>query len=297
MKIREADQWLRQQLHTIYEQGEAAIIADWVMEHLTGCTRSQRAVLEESLNIHQLHHLTEIFQRLQQHEPIQYILNEAHFYGMKLFVNNSVLIPRPETEELIEWIIEEVRAAGKDVFHRGTTEADETKKLKILDVGTGSGCIALALKKAMPKAEVWGCDVSEEALNVARRNGSALNIRVDFQGMNFLNVAERKLLPTVDIVVSNPPYVPQKDKATMQPNVVQHEPHVALFVPDDDALVFYKALAQFGKERLYENGNIYCEIHEDLGKEVIDLFKREGYKNAELRKDRQGKDRMVRVTI
>ncbi|MBD0279612.1 MAG: peptide chain release factor N(5)-glutamine methyltransferase, partial [Flavisolibacter sp.] len=253
-------------------------------------------VLEESLTIHQLHHLTEIFQRLQQHEPIQYILNEAHFYGMKLFVNNSVLIPRPETEELIEWIIEEVRAAGKDVFHRGVTEADETKKLKILDVGTGSGCIALALKKAMPKAEVWGCDVSEEALNIARRNGSALNIRVDFQGMNFLNVAERKLLPTVDIVVSNPPYVPQKDKATMQPNVVQHEPHVALFVPDDDALVFYKALAQFGKERLYENGYIYCEIHEDLGKEVIDLFKREGYKNAELRKDRQGKDRMVRVT-
>ncbi|MBD0369157.1 MAG: peptide chain release factor N(5)-glutamine methyltransferase, partial [Flavisolibacter sp.] len=295
-KIREAEQWLRQQLLSIYEQSEAAIIADWVMEHLTGCTRSQRAVLEESLTIHQLHHLTEIFQRLQQHEPIQYILNEAHFYGMKLFVNNSVLIPRPETEELIEWIIEEARAAGKDVFHRGVTEADETKKLKILDVGTGSGCIALALKKAMPKAEVWGCDVSEEALNVARRNGSALNIRVDFQGMNFLNVAERKLLPTVDTVVSNPPYVPQKDKATMQPNVVQHEPHVALFVPDDDALVFYKALAQFGKERLYENGNIYCEIHEDLGKEVIDLFKREGYKNAELRKDRQGKDRMVRVT-
>jgi release factor glutamine methyltransferase len=174
-------------------------------------------------------------------------------------------------------------------------EADQTTQLKILDVGTGSGCIALALKKAMPKAEVWGCDVSEEALNVARRNGSSLDIRVDFQGLNFLDKAQQKLLPTVDIIVSNPPYVPLKDKAEMQPNVVEYEPHTALFVPDNDPLIFYRAISQFGKKRLYENGAIYLELHEELGNAVVSLFKENGYTYAELKKDMQGKNRMVKV--
>ena len=174
-------------------------------------------------------------------------------------------------------------------------KADKTTQLKILDVGTGSGCIALALKKTMPLAEVWGCDVSEEALNVARRNGSALDIRVDFQGLNFLDFAQQKHLPTVDIAVSNPPYIPFREKDGMEPNVVAHEPHTALFVPDNDALVFYKALAQFGKHRLYKNGRIYAEIHEDLGKAVVALFWQEGFTDVELRKDLQGKDRMVRI--
>lgn len=149
----------------------------------------------------------------------------------------------------------------------------------------------------MPKAEVWGCDVSEKALNVARRNGSALDIRVDFQGMNFLDEAQQKQLPLVDIVVSNPPYIPFYNKEHMNPNVVNHEPHTALFVPNDDALLFYKALAQFGKQRLYKNGSIYVEIHEDLGHDVVTLFEKEGYVNVELKKDMQGKDRMVKTSI
>ena len=147
----------------------------------------------------------------------------------------------------------------------------------------------------MPKAEVWGCDISEEALNVARRNGSALNIRVDFQGLNFLDEAQQKLLPTVNIIVSNPPYIPLKDKEQMNANVVDHEPHTALFVPDNDALIFYKALAQFGKKRLYENGSIYMEIHEELANDVLNLFKENGYSNVELKKDMQGKDRMIKA--
>jgi release factor glutamine methyltransferase len=222
-------------------------------------------------------------------------MNKTWFYGMELYVDKNVLIPRPETEELVQWIVDDVKASGKNVFVRKSMEADETKQLKILDVGTGSGCIALALKKIMPKAEVWGCDLSEEALNVARRNGSSLDIRVDFQGVNFLDEAQQKLLPTVDIIVSNPPYVPLKDKDQMHANVVDHEPHTALFVPDDDALIFYKALAQFGKKRLYENGSIYMEIHEGLGQDVVNLFKESGYSNVELKKDMQGKDRMIRV--
>ncbi|HEU4901540.1 MAG TPA: HemK/PrmC family methyltransferase, partial [Flavisolibacter sp.] len=170
-----------------------------------------------------------------------------------------------------------------------------TTQLKILDIGTGSGCIALALKKAMPKAEVWGCDVSEEALSVARRNGADLNIRVDFQGINFLDFAQQKLLPTFDIIVSNPPYIPLRDKETMRPNVLNHEPHTALFVPNDDALLFYKAIAQFAKKRLYATGVVYVEIHEDLAKDVVTLFNNEGFQHVEVKKDMQGKERMVKA--
>ena len=250
---------------------------------------------QTDLSESQFSQLQKDLQRLKSNEPIQYVMNKSWFYGMELYVDKNVLIPRPETEEMVEWIINDMKASGKDVFIRRSMEADETTQLKILDVGTGSGCIALALKKAMPKAEVWGCDVSEEALNVARRNGSTLNIRVDFQGVNFLDEAQQKHLPTVDIIVSNPPYVPLKDKEQMQPNVVAHEPHTALFVPDNDPLVFYRALAEFGKKRLYESGTIYMEIHEGLANEVVTVFNKQGYSNIELKKDMQRKDRMVKV--
>jgi release factor glutamine methyltransferase len=282
----------------MYDEREATSIASMVMENVTGLTRIDRLTKkDEPLVVQQLHHLTEVVQRLGQHEPIQYVLGECFFHGLKLYVNNHVLIPRPETEELVEWIINDVKTSGKNVFQRKEGEADETTQLKVLDVGTGSGCIALALKKAMPKAEVWGCDVSDEALNVARRNGAQLDIRVDFQGINFLDESQQRSLPTVDIIVSNPPYVPEKDKATMRPNVLAHEPHTALFVPDDDALIFYKTLALFGHKRLYENGCIYIEISENAAKETVRFFKEVGYNNVEIKKDMQGKDRMIKAHL
>ena len=296
MKIAEAERFLKEELSSIYDESEAGNIARLAIEHITSLSKADRLLKkDELLSSSQQDQLTQDLRRLLQLEPIQYIMNKAWFYGMELFVDKAVLIPRPETEELVEWVVRDVKASGKDVFVRRPMEADETAQLKILDVGSGSGCIALALKKAMPKAEVWGCDASEEALNVARRNGSALNIRVDFQGTDFLDLAQQRSLPSVDIVVSNPPYVPLKDKDTMNANVVAHEPHTALFVPDDDALVFYRALAQFGKHRLHKEGRMYMEIHEDLGAEVVSLFKSEGYTEIELRKDMQGKDRMVRI--
>jgi release factor glutamine methyltransferase len=296
MKLFEAAQSLREQLREIYGEGEAAIIADLALEHITSLSVTQRlAKKEKELTEAQMAQVSRYSRRLQDHEPIQYLMNKSWFYGMELYVDRNVLIPRPETEELVDWIVQDVKSGGKDVFERRPAEADETKTLKILDVGTGSGCIALALKKAMPKAEVWGCDNSDEALNVARRNGSALNIRVDFQALNFLETAQQKQLPTVDIAVSNPPYIPQSGQAEMDPNVVRYEPHAALFVPDEDALVFYRALARFGKHRIYPNGCLYMEIHEDLGKEVVSLFRQEGYREIELRKDMQGKDRMIKV--
>ncbi len=283
MKMNEAENWIRQQLILMYDEREATSIASMVMENVTGLTRIDRLTKkDEPLVVQQLHHLTEVVQRLGQHEPIQYVLGECFFHGLKLYVNNHVLIPRPETEELVEWIINDVKTSGKNVFQRKEGEADETTQLKILDVGTGSGCIALALKKAMPKAEVWGCDVSDEALNVARRNGAQLDIRVDFQGINFLDESQQRSLPTVDIIVSNPPYVPEKEIATMRPNVLAYEPHTALFVADDDAFIFYKALALFGHKRLYKNGCIYIEISENAAKETVRIFKEAGYKNVEM---------------
>lgn len=298
MKLSEAEQEIKNGLIELYEEGEAASIATIVIEDITGFDRTTSITNKElELSSQQSEKLQSFLSRLQQQEPIQYITNKSWFYGMELYVDKNVLIPRPETEELVDWIVKDVKASGKDVFERGPMQADVTTQLKVLDIGAGSGCIALALKKAMPKAEVWGCDISEEALNVARRNGSALDIRVDFQGMNFLDEAQQKLLPTVDIIVSNPPYVPQEDKQTMHANVVNHEPHTALFVPDNDALIFYKAIAQFAKKRLYEKGSIYVEIHEALGEDVVNLFKENGYTHIELRKDMQGKERMVKAGL
>ena len=295
MKIGEAEIWLRKELGSLYDEREATNIASLVLENITGLSKIDRSVKkEERLIVQQLHHLTEIHHRLLRHEPVQYALGEAHFFGLNLYVDRHVLIPRPETEELVDWVIKDVKSSGKNVFEKKANEADETTELKIIDVGTGSGCIALALKKIMPKAEVWACDVSDDALNIARRNGSELDIRVDFVGLDFLDETQTKQLPTVDIIVSNPPYIPLKNKVDMHSNVVDYEPHTALFVPNDDALVFYKALAAFGKHRLYENGSIYAEIHEDSGQEVIDIFQRDGYM-VELRKDMQGKDRMIKA--
>lgn len=296
MKIGEADSYIREGLRKIYDADERAAIAQFVLED---CTAQSRTFLllnkDYMLPAEQEQKLRACLSRLQQHEPVQYVLNKAWFYGMELYVDKAVLIPRPETEELVDWIVVDVKKKDLGVFERRSLQADATTVLKILDVGTGSGCIALALKKALPKAEVWGCDSSEEALNVARRNGAALTIRVDFQGVNFLDESQQKSLPTVDIIVSNPPYIPLRDKDTMRPNVLNFEPPTALFVPDTDALLFYKAIAQFAKSRLAEDGSIYLEIHEDLATGVVDLFRREGYRNVVLRKDMQGKDRMVRA--
>jgi release factor glutamine methyltransferase len=295
MNTGEAALWLQQRLQVTYGEGEASAMTALVIELLTGKKwpqLSHEKIL--TLSQQQEQRLKEILKKLEAFEPLQYVLGEAWFYDMKLFVTPDVLIPRAETEELVHWIIQDVKYSGLPVFERQHAEADATKELKILDIGTGSGCIALALKKHMPKAEVWGCDISEAALNISRRNGAELDIRVDFQGIDILDEAQQRLLPTVDIIVSNPPYIPVQEKSSMPQNVVHHEPHVALFVPDNDALCFYKAIAGFSKKRLYDKGVIYLEIHENLGNEVIALFQQEGYQ-TELKKDMQGKDRMLKA--
>lgn len=278
MTIQEATYSMLNQLRTIYHEGEAGQITDWAMEKLTGSKKAERMLYKNSAITNEeealLHQYTE---RLMRHEPVQYVLNESWFSGFKFYVDKNVLIPRPETEELVEWIIS-APVAG----------------LKIVDIGTGSGCISITLKKRIKKAEVWSCDISKEALEVAKRNALTLDADVNFIQLDFLDTKQWQQLPSFDIIVSNPPYVPEKDAAQMQANVLKYEPATALFVPDNDPLVFYKAIAVFGKQHLNKNGTIYLEIHEDLGEATTKLFQENGY-STELKKDMQGKDRMMRA--
>ncbi len=250
MTIEEARKEVNNSIATIYEKSEADNITEIVMEHITRWSRPERILNKEiPLSFTQKKLLSQIILRLEQHEPIQYLINEAWFAGMIFYVDKNVLIPRPETEELLDWIVKDVRS-------------DTSNIKKMLDVGTGSGCIAIALKNKIPNAEIWGCDVSDEALNVARMNADALNATIDFVPLDFLDPGQRKQLPHVDIIVSNPPYIPQSDKNEMKKNVLEFEPATALFVPDNDSLVFYNAIADFGKEKL--NGILYqAYFHSD----------------------------------
>lgn len=282
MTLKEATFSLLNQLRTLYSEGEADAITDLVMENLTGSKKVERMLYKNSpITNAEEDQLKKFTERLMQHEPVQYVLNEAWFCGMKFYVDRNVLIPRPETEELVEWIISNCKFP--------------LDQLKILDIGSGSGCIPVALKRRLRKAELWSCDSSKAALQVAQRNASTLGAEVNFRELDFLNTIQREQLPSFDIIVSNPPYIPENNKAQMQPNVLNYEPATALFVPDTDALVFYRAIAAFGKSHLTTDGTIYTEIHEDLGKAACDLFTSSGYR-TELKKDMQGKDRMLKAT-
>jgi release factor glutamine methyltransferase len=282
MTISEARKNILQAIRNIYDESEALNIAAMLMEYITNQSRMELTINKNFLlSDTQLKNLNESVARLQQHEPIQYIMHECWFANMKFYVDQNVLIPRPETEELADWIVKELK---------------NKPAVRILDVGTGSGCIAIALKKNLPDSEIWGCDVSEEALNIARMNADTLNATIDFVTVNFLDETQQKQLPAVDVIVSNPPYVTQAEKKEMRQNVTNYEPAAALFVPDNDPLIFYKTIARFGKEKLNNDGKIFVEINENLGEQVKNLFITKGYQSAELKKDMQGKNRMIKIT-
>jgi release factor glutamine methyltransferase len=283
MTILEAQQKTLLQLKILYDEREAANITDWVMEHITGKKRIDRLLDKQAmLTISQQLQFDRILQELATHKPIQYILAEAWFAGMKFFVNEHVLIPRPETEELVEWISEE-------------SQKLKVKSQKLLDIGTGSGCIPISLKNLLPELSVCSVDVSKEALEVAQKNAAALHTDVELLHLDFLNEANWDQLSMVDVIVSNPPYIKQSEHGSMSKNVLDFEPSIALFVPDDDALLFYRKIALFAKTHLTKDGCIFLEINEALGREVIELYESFGY-TIELRKDMQGKNRMVRIT-
>jgi release factor glutamine methyltransferase len=222
---------------------------------------------------------------LLKQQPVQYVTGTAWFYGMELMVNPQVLIPRPETEELVEWIVNDVRMV------RQLADAD----MRMLDIGTGSGCIPLALKKELPAADVWGIDVSPGALETAKANATQQQLDVRFEQVNVLDEQATATLPFFDVIVSNPPYIKQSEHTSMQQQVLAYEPALALFVPDEDALLFYRVIAALAKHKLARGGSLYFEINEALGNEVVELLKATGYKDVTLKQDIFGKDRMVKA--
>ena len=224
-----------------------------------------------------------ILEQLKKEIPIQYILGVTHFYGLEFEVNSAVLIPRPETEELVDWIV--LKSKIKN----------QKSKLKILDIGTGSGCIAIALAKNLPNAQVFALDVSEQALATAKTNAELNQVTIQFLHQSILET--ENLGQQFDVIVSNPPYVRELEKQEIKKNVLDNEPHLALFVEDNDALIFYRKIAQLAQKNLNPQGQLYFEINQYLGQEMLDLLHEMGFKNSELRQDIYGNDRMIECTI
>ena len=285
MTLNEARTVLTKELNHLYDNDELKNIIDLVLEHITSLPRMEQVKSKLAyLTCTQLEALDTITERLKKNEPVQYVLGEAWFAGMKFKVNKNVLIPRPETEELVDWVVKE-------------SQKSKVKSQKILDVGTGSGCIPIAIKKKLPLANVSAIDVCSEALFTATENAIENNTEVDFILIDFLDEEKWKELGHYNIIVSNPPYVKQSEKDTMHHRVIDFEPHQALFVPDNDALLFYKKLSDFSLNHLHPGGSLFVEINEALGNVVIDLFQSSAFINIELKKDMQGKDRMVKAMI
>lgn len=272
------------ELKTVYEEREAGTISDWVFENVTGMKRwERRANQNKEIKNSEHQQLQKYLTELLQHKPVQYVLNEAWFYKMKFFVNGNVLIPRPETEELVEWIVNDIDSGN----------LRNSKPINILDIGSGSGCISIALKKELPKANISAIDISEKALEVAEKNARELNTPVDFLQIDFLDENKWNTLFQYDIIVCNPPYIPLKEKDSLGRNVIDFEPAVALFVDNDNPFIFYQKIAQFSKNHLRANGRIYLEVHELQAEDIKGILENEGF-TATIKKDIYGKNRMVR---
>lgn len=274
-------------LHSIYEDEELLTFFNWLAEDLLDLkTHDLLLKSEVDLSAIQLKQFELATKRLQKEEPIQYILGYAEFFGLKLNVNSNVLIPRPETEELVQWILDD--------------QLSQNLPLSVLDLGTGSGCIPIALAKHWPQAKIKALDVSSEALSLASVNLSACLRQAESEendtAVEFINADLLKLetLPEVDIVVSNPPYVKYDEQLHMRANVLEHEPHFALFVKDDDPLVFYRKIAELTSV-MKHRPLIYLEINQYLAHETCELFRDFGFKYIELRKDFRGNDRMIKI--
>ncbi len=257
-----------------YGEREAVSLARIIFEDVFGITNFQR---KDNFDTTKQARLTEIQAALAKGEPIQYILGQADFYGLKFKVNNSVLIPRPETEELVQWILDSLHFE---------------KTYKVLDIGTGSGCIPITLKKANHSLGVYACDVSSAAIEIARTNAANNNSEVYFFESDILDESKWPDL-NPDIIVSNPPYIPRSEMDKMGESVRKFEPDLALYVDDEDPLLFYRKIAAFAKKNLNPEGELFFEVNEYNAKEIINLLATAGFSKIRLKKDMQGKDRMV----
>ncbi len=281
MSLQDTKQAIKHQLGNLYDAIEMNSMVNIIIEEVTGWDALHQNIHKndalESSQIEQLDHFVE---QLLNGKPLQYIIQKAWFLGKAYFVNEAVLIPRPETEELVEWIIEYAQIINKP--------------LSILDIGTGSGCIPISLKLAIPNAHITAIDISKEALAIAEQNAASYHTEIEWIAQDILQT--KQLKDRYDIMVSNPPYIPLREKLSMQKQVADHEPEIALFVPDQFPLIFYSKIAHIGKSALKPNGQLFFEIHYDQGEAIIALLNEMGY-HAELRQDIFGKDRMVRASL
>ena len=281
MLVQEFKKYFISELSNLYPETEIQSFFNILIDFKLNLSRVELALKPMiEFNITDLDFFQKALTDLKKQLPIQYIIGETEFYGLLFKVNKNVLIPRPETEELVNWIIEE---------HKNSST------LKILDIGTGSGCIATSLAKNLINAEVFALDVSSEAINTAKLNAEINNVTIQFIEADILTLS--KLPNTFDIIVSNPPYVRELEKEQMQQNVLANEPHLALFIKDENPLLFYNAIADFSKNHLTKNGNLYFEINQYLGKQTIKLLQSKSFKNIQLKKDIFGADRMIKATI
>ena len=294
MQIKNYKELFKKELESIYDEHEIDSFFYIILEKLHRLKRIDLALNPKAvMDGNHLKQWKNIVSDLKIQKPIQYILGETEFYGLRFEVNENTLIPRQETEELVELII---KSSEFRVSSFG---------LKILDIGTGSGCIAISLAKKIPNAEVFAIDVSEKALATANKNAELNNVIVNFINTDILKIEDLQnlrtsnfVLPTLfDIIVSNPPYVRNLEKAEIKPNVLEYEPHLALFVEDTDALLFYRKIAELAKKNLNSEGKLYFEINQYLGKETVQLLEDLGFRNVTLRKDVYGNDRMIQSTM
>jgi release factor glutamine methyltransferase len=272
-------------LKAMYEEDEAQAIFLIALAHATKFNRAAYLLKKEELIAGEnLRKLEAILSMLIAGKPIQYITGETLFYGLPFKVNPSVLIPRPETEELVEWMISVCSSSF---------QTQNSKLLTILDIGTGSGCIAISLKKNLPNAKVYALDITADTLETAQQNAILNEVEVEFISDDILKPQSVILNTQYDVIVSNPPYIKEDEKPAMHDNVLANEPHRALFVSNEDPLIFYNAIADFALKNLTKSGLLFLEINEYLGQQTANLLKDKGFTNIELRKDMQGKDRMI----
>jgi release factor glutamine methyltransferase len=264
-----------QKLNYIYDRDEATNLMWWSIQELTGKHKKQLLAIDDFDLIDE--HVNEVIEKLASGKPIQYIFKKTYFFDLEFYVDENVLIPRPETEELVHWII-------SDNTHH--------QNISIIDLCTGSGCIAISLKQKLQLANVSAIDISQKAIEVAEKNAVNNRTEINFLNSDIFNFSSNE---NFDVLVSNPPYVCNKEKNLMHKNVLDHEPHLALFVDDDNALIFYKTIANFGITNLKHNGKVYLEINENLAAETSQIFYDLGYKLVEIKKDINGKDRMLKI--
>lgn len=281
--IKDVRQYYKAQLQDYYPENEADVLLFMALEEYTGLSRTKVLIEPDNrISESQLLKIHFAVKDLKNYRPIQYILGKTEFYGCQILVNPDVLIPRPETEELVEWVVKEIK-----------TE----KKISILDIGTGSGAIAISIKKHCPLARVEAFDISPLALETAKLNAKNNKVDIDFYLNDVLNPEFKSENFKFDIIVSNPPYVRMSERKQMKPNVLDYEPGLALFVEDENPLLFYEAIAEYALIHLNVNGKVFCEINQYLGDETEKLFHQKGLSNVKIKKDINDNIRFVMAAL